>query len=121
MLDVQVDLPSTRMFRRPCYGARQLAADLLDRQRDAMKQVYWLDPIDKLTLISTLMRELAGEAEIALEGEANELAAFDFVPFPEFAKDHVAIQRRMSNENGKMLIMHLSRGPSTQSSRNYAK
>jgi hypothetical protein len=25
--DVQVDLPSTRVFRRPCYDAWQLAAD----------------------------------------------------------------------------------------------
>ena len=28
VLDVQVDLPSTRMFRRPCYDAGELAADL---------------------------------------------------------------------------------------------
>ena len=27
VLDVQVDLPCTRIFRRPCYDARQLAAD----------------------------------------------------------------------------------------------
>jgi hypothetical protein len=29
VLDVQVDLPSTGVFWRPCYDARQLAADCL--------------------------------------------------------------------------------------------
>jgi len=97
------------MFTRPRYDARQFAVYILVRQRDAMKQVYWLDPIDKLALLSTLMRKLAGEAEIALEGEANELTAFDFSAISG-VREGVAspFREECGGKSSKMLIMPLN-------------
>jgi hypothetical protein len=74
-----------------------------------MKQVYWLDPIDKPALLAALMRELAGEAEIALEGEASELAAFNFGAVSG-VREGVALPFREEwrGKTGKMLIMPLN-------------
>jgi hypothetical protein len=74
-----------------------------------MKQVYWLDPIDRPALLATLMRELAGEAEIALEGEASELATFDFSALSG-VREGIALPFREEwrGKTGKMLIMPLN-------------
>ena len=74
-----------------------------------MKQVYWLDPIDKPALLSTLMRELASEAEIALEGEASELATFDFSAISGVREGVVSpFRKECRDKTGKMLIMPLN-------------
>jgi len=44
-----------------------------------MKKTYWLDPKDKLGLLVNIMKFLAGDARIALEGE---LQKFDFSSIP---------------------------------------
>lgn len=44
-----------------------------------MKKSYWLDPKDKPGLLVNIMKFLAGNARIALEGELNK---FDFSSIP---------------------------------------
>jgi hypothetical protein len=44
-----------------------------------MKKAYWLDPKDKPGLLVNMMKFLAGDARIALEGDLNK---FDLISVP---------------------------------------
>ena len=62
-------------------GTTPLNDKTLDR---AMQQVFWIDPRDKGAFLVAVMRQLSGDdASMALEMNAEDMAAFDFELIPD--------------------------------------
>lgn len=83
-----------------------------------MTQSYWLDPRDNSKLLAAVLSLLAGDAHVAVEGDADELLALQLDRLPgalfgptapfgrEFGPDSTMIVLPLSNENEAALLHH---------------
>lgn len=77
-------------------------------KNEYMKQTYFLDPRDKPGLLVALMRQLAGNAHIALEGDREDMETMDFSVIPDAVEGLVAPFRHEWDKNGKFIVLPLT-------------
>src|ERR1700690_3543313 len=73
-----------------------------------MKKAYILDPRDKLALLTALMRMLAGDAHIALEGDIEAMSEMDFGTIPGVIENVLPPFRREWNGDSKFIVIPLT-------------
>ncbi|MBN1437539.1 MAG: hypothetical protein JW936_10740 [Sedimentisphaerales bacterium] len=72
-----------------------------------MRQAYWLDPRDKPGLLMAVMRQLAGNAHLALEGYEDDMAEMSFDQIQGVREGIVPPFRHEYDEKAKFVVLPL--------------
>jgi hypothetical protein len=78
------------------------------QQNEYMKQTYFLDPRDKPGLLIALMRHLAGNAHIALEGDQEDMVCMNFDAIPGAVESLVPPFEHQWDQNSRLIVLPLT-------------
>jgi hypothetical protein len=73
-----------------------------------MKRTYWLDPRDKPALLIALMRQLAGNAHIAFEGDRKDMDNMNFSAIQSVVENLKTPFKHEWNANGAAVVLPLN-------------